>query len=154
MLFNCHQPRRAEFALICRVGIAALLNRMSSSDEEVVRRPGRSGRVQSPAGSELSEPPAAENMDVDEPNDDDNDADLFGSDGSEGGLGNDEYAIALLPTNTTLTGLFSTANLSGTSTTSNSIPAMMRAVMIGRTIAWTMRTLGQETMGRPSTSWI
>lgn len=93
-------------------------------------------------------------MDVDKPIDDDNDADLFGSDGSEGGLGDDEYAIVLLAMNMTLTGLFSTANLSGTSTTSNSIPAMMRAVMIGQTIAWTMKILGQENIGRPSTSWI
>lgn len=90
---------------------------------------------------------------MDKPNDDDNDADLFGSDGSEGRLGDDEYAIVLLATNTTLTGLFSTANLNGTSMTSNSIPAKMKAVMIGQTIAWPMKILVQENMGRPSTSW-
>lgn len=68
---------------------------MSSSDEEIVRRPGRSGRVQSPAVSEHSNTPAADNMDLDQPNgDDDDDADLFGSDGDEGGLeelAGDEY---------------------------------------------------------------
>jgi len=66
---------------------------MSSSDEEVVRRPGRSGRGQSPAGSEHSNTSAADNMDLDQPNGDD-DADLFGSDGDAGGLeelAEDEY---------------------------------------------------------------
>ena len=65
---------------------------MSSSDEEVVRRPGRAGRDQSPAGSEHSNAPVADNgMDLDNIDGDDDDADLFGSDGDEGGLGDDEY---------------------------------------------------------------
>lgn len=65
--------------------------RMSSSDEEVVRRPGRSGKAQSPAESEHNDGLAADDMDVDKPNGGDDDADLFGSDGSEGGFGDEEY---------------------------------------------------------------
>lgn len=57
---------------------------MSSSDEEVVRRPGRStdaSRVQSPSASERSANGHAESpLGSDRLNDDD-DADLFGSDG-------------------------------------------------------------------------
>lgn len=64
---------------------------MSSSDEEVVRRPGRSGKAQSPAESEHNDGPAADDMDVDKPNGGDDDADLFGSDGSEGGFADEEY---------------------------------------------------------------
>lgn len=72
---------------------------MSSSDEDIVRRPGRgsgAGQPASPSGSEHSNPATARNgspvgADPDILNDDD-DADLFGSDGSEGGFGNDnEY---------------------------------------------------------------
>lgn len=72
---------------------------MSSSDEGIVRRPGRNsgaGQPASPSGSEQSNPATARNgspvgADPDILNDDD-DADLFGSDGSEGGFGNDnEY---------------------------------------------------------------
>lgn len=63
---------------------------MSSSDEEVVRRPGRSGRVQSPAESEHNEAQAADDMDLDKPNGDDGDDDLFGSEGSDGGFGGEE----------------------------------------------------------------
>ncbi|KAI9928540.1 hypothetical protein ASPWEDRAFT_106629 [Aspergillus wentii DTO 134E9] len=65
---------------------------MSSSDEDAVRRPGRGAGRQSPSGSERSNTPAernqspvgsdAGNMNVDD------DADLFGSDGSDGGLEN------------------------------------------------------------------
>lgn len=70
---------------------------MSSSDEEVVRRPGRAtsaNGLQSPAPSEGGSdagnvrPPAA-----DDQMDEDDDADLFGSDGSEGGFDNTEYVI-------------------------------------------------------------
>lgn len=72
---------------------------MSSSDEDIVRRPGRSsgsGQPASPSGSEHSNPATARigspvGADPDILNDDD-DADLFGSDGSEGGSGNyNEY---------------------------------------------------------------
>lgn len=63
---------------------------MSSSDEEVVRRPGRSGRVQSQAESAHNESPAADDMDLDKPNGDDDDTDLFGSEGSDGGFGGEE----------------------------------------------------------------
>lgn len=76
---------------------------MSSSDEEVVRRPGRSagaGQPASPSGSEQrsehngsaarDQSPVA--SDTGNMNMDDDDADLFGSDGSDGGFGNDtEY---------------------------------------------------------------
>ncbi|PKX94450.1 Paf1-complex subunit LEO1 [Aspergillus novofumigatus IBT 16806] len=70
---------------------------MSSSDEDVVRRPGRTtaaDRAESPGGSEHSNTPAARDpspfgSDAGNMNGDD-DADLFGSDGSEGGFGNEE----------------------------------------------------------------
>jgi RNA polymerase-associated protein LEO1 len=70
---------------------------MSSSDEDVVRRPGRTtaaDRAESPVGSEHSNTPAARDLspfgsDAENMNGDD-DADLFGSDGSEGGFGNEE----------------------------------------------------------------
>lgn len=74
---------------------------MSSSDEEVVRRPGRSGRAQSP-GSEHNNTPVADSMDLDQPNGD-GDADLFGSDGDEGGLeelAEDEYGYTYFAVNT------------------------------------------------------
>lgn len=73
---------------------------MSSSDEDVVRRPGRTsgaGQPASPSASERSNPAAAPespaHSDAGNVNgDDDDDADLFGSDGSDGGFGNeDEY---------------------------------------------------------------
>ncbi|KAL4877201.1 Leo1-like protein-domain-containing protein [Aspergillus karnatakaensis] len=63
---------------------------MSSSDEDVIRRPARSGAGQalSDAGSEPRSPVNA--FDAGDPNGaDDDDADLFGSDGSEGGLDQD-----------------------------------------------------------------
>ncbi|KAH8425719.1 Paf1-complex subunit LEO1 [Aspergillus melleus] len=70
---------------------------MSSSDEDVVRRPGRSsgaGQPASPSGSERSNPAAAPEspagLDAGNLNGDDDDADLFGSDGSDGGFGNDD----------------------------------------------------------------
>ncbi|PLB44035.1 hypothetical protein P170DRAFT_418597 [Aspergillus steynii IBT 23096] len=69
---------------------------MSSSDEDVVRRPGRSsgaGQPASPSGSERSNPAARlespAGSDAGNMNGDD-DADLFGSDGSDGGFGNDD----------------------------------------------------------------
>jgi hypothetical protein len=71
---------------------------MSSSDEEAVRRPGRAtsaNGLQSPAPSDRDSaagnqsPYGAAGNQMDE----DNDADLFGSDGSEGGLDNIEYVI-------------------------------------------------------------
>ncbi|KAJ6103147.1 hypothetical protein N7486_005574 [Penicillium sp. IBT 16267x] len=65
---------------------------MSSSDEEAVRRPGRSNGVQSPAhsdahdsGDENKSPYGAGNDNLDE----DDDADLFGSDGDDNGVEND-----------------------------------------------------------------
>lgn len=66
---------------------------MSDSDEEAVRRPGRAGASQqSPAPSNNDS--GAENQDLfgDDQMDEDNDADLFGSDGEGGGL-NNEYGI-------------------------------------------------------------
>ncbi|KAL4914208.1 Leo1-like protein-domain-containing protein [Aspergillus aurantiobrunneus] len=63
---------------------------MSSSDEDVVRRPARSGAGQalSEAGSAPGSPAAA--SDAENKNGvDDDDADLFGSDGSEGGFDQD-----------------------------------------------------------------
>ncbi|KAL2831991.1 Leo1-like protein-domain-containing protein [Aspergillus cavernicola] len=63
---------------------------MSSSDEDVVRRPARSGAGQtlSNAGSEPGSPAIA--SDAGNMNGiDDHDADLFGSDGSEGGFNQD-----------------------------------------------------------------
>lgn len=94
---------------------------MSSSDEEVVRRPGRSGRVQSPAESEHHDGPTADDMDVDKPKGDDDDADLFGSDGSEGGFGDEEYIydVALFAANSTLADCFFLANPIGPWTTSS-----------------------------------
>ncbi|GIK02694.1 hypothetical protein Aspvir_006753 [Aspergillus viridinutans] len=70
---------------------------MSSSDEDVVRRPGRAtaaDRADSPVSSERSNTPTARDpspfkSDAGNLNGDD-DADLFGSDGSEGGFDNDE----------------------------------------------------------------
>lgn len=67
---------------------------MSSSDEEAVRRP---GRRQSPAqnGHDSNpgngSPPGAGDDQMDE----NEDADLFGSDGSDGGLDNVEYGVFL-----------------------------------------------------------
>lgn len=69
---------------------------MSSSDEEVVRRPGRStdaSRVQSPSASERSASPngrAESPLGSDKLNADD-DADLFGSDGDLEEYGNTMY---------------------------------------------------------------
>lgn len=71
---------------------------MSSSDEDVVRRPGRSagaGQPGSPSASEHSEAPARSQSpagsDAGNANGYD-DADLFGSDASDGGFGDDnEY---------------------------------------------------------------
>lgn len=71
---------------------------MSSSDEDVIRRPGRStgaGQPGSPSASEHSEAPARSQSpagsDAGNANGYD-DADLFGSDASDGGFGDDnEY---------------------------------------------------------------
>lgn len=71
---------------------------MSSSDEEAVRRPGRSAGANGPhspaqndeSGAENKSPFGAGGNQMDE----DDDADLFGSDGSEGGLDNIEYGIS------------------------------------------------------------
>ncbi|KAL3489770.1 Leo1-like protein-domain-containing protein [Aspergillus germanicus] len=63
---------------------------MSSSDEDVIQRPARGGRGQaeSDAGSEPASP--APGSDAGNLNfDDDDDADLFGSDGSDAGFGQD-----------------------------------------------------------------
>jgi RNA polymerase-associated protein LEO1 len=63
---------------------------MSSSDEDVIQRPARGGRGQaeSDAGSEPASP--APGSDAGNLNfDDDDDADLFGSDGSDPGFGQD-----------------------------------------------------------------
>lgn len=68
-----------------------------SSDEEAVRRPGRANGRQSPvqsgddSGAGNKSPFGAGNDQMDE----DDDADLFGSEGSEGGLDNIEYGIFL-----------------------------------------------------------
>lgn len=128
---------------------------MSSSGEEVVRRPGRSGRGQSPAGSEQSNTPAADNMDLDQPNGDD-DADLFGSDGDEGGLeelAEDEYGYAYVAVNTAPADPVPLVNPSEDSTMNNWIPATTRAVMIERKIAWITRVQGKGSLERPSTLW-
>lgn len=128
---------------------------MSSSDEEVVRRPGRSGRGQSPAGSEPSNTPAADNMDLDQPNGDD-DADLFGSDGDEGGLeelAEDEYGYTYVAVNTAPADSVPLANPSEDSTMNNWIPATTRAVMIERKIAWITRVQGKGSLEKPSTLW-
>jgi RNA polymerase-associated protein LEO1 len=79
---------------------------MSSSDEDVIQRPARGGRgqAQSDAGSELASP--APGSDAGNLNFDDDDADLFGSDGSDAGFGQDnecaflpqlEFRVAVLP---------------------------------------------------------
>lgn len=69
-----------------------------SSDEEAVRRPGRAmsaNGLQSPAPSDRDSdagnqsPYGADGNQMDE----DNDADLFGSDGSENGVDNIEYVL-------------------------------------------------------------
>lgn len=60
-----------------------------SSDEEDVRRPGRS-TAQSPVASDAHNDSGDDNLGGD--NLDDNDADLFGSDGEDGGL-DDEYDV-------------------------------------------------------------
>ncbi|KAL2802797.1 Leo1-like protein-domain-containing protein [Aspergillus granulosus] len=62
---------------------------MSSSDEDVIQRPARSGRGQahSDAGSEPASP--APESDTGNMKFDDDDADLFGSDGSDAGFGQD-----------------------------------------------------------------
>lgn len=71
---------------------------MSSSDEEVVRRPGRAtsaNGLQSPAPSDNESDAGnvrTHGVDNDQMDEDD-DADLFGSDGSEGGFDNVEYVI-------------------------------------------------------------
>lgn len=59
-----------------------------SSDEEAVRRPGRNA-AQSPVPSDGDKSPLGAGDQMDE----DDDADLFGSDGggSDAGLDNDEY---------------------------------------------------------------
>lgn len=73
---------------------------MSSSDEDAVRRPGRSAAngVQSGKDSDAGNDSGAENrspfgagVDL---MDEDNDTDLFGSDGSQGGLDDIEYVRA------------------------------------------------------------
>lgn len=64
---------------------------MSDSEEDAVRRPGRAGASQqSPAPSDNGSD--ADNKDLfgDDQMDEDNDADLFGSDGEDGGA-DDEY---------------------------------------------------------------
>lgn len=72
---------------------------MSSSDEEAVRRPGRSNGVQSPAHSEAHDsgddnksPYGAGNDNLDE----DDDADLFGSDGDDNGAENEYETLSVL----------------------------------------------------------
>lgn len=71
---------------------------MSSSDEEAVRRPGRGAGANGPqtpapsgndSGAGNNSPFGAGGDQMDE----DDDADLFGSDGSEGGLDNVECGI-------------------------------------------------------------
>lgn len=58
---------------------------MSSSDEEAVRRPGRNAANQSPDPSDAGNDSGAENHGAGNDLMDD-DADLFGSDGSDGGF--------------------------------------------------------------------
>lgn len=152
------RPSSGILRLLSHLNLQFLLRIMSSSDEEVVRRHGRPGREQSPAGSEHSNAPVADNgMDLDNINGDDDDADLFGSDGSEGGLGDDEYEFWVnhwLQVWRLLIFSFSKpVNLSEHSTTNNWIPVMTRAEMIGLGIVWTMRIPGRGNLGIPSTSW-
>lgn len=76
---------------------------MSSSDEDAVRRPGRGA---APNGRQTPPESDAENNPLDQMDEDD-DADLFGSDGEDGGLDNLEYgsATSLGWTRTILTSL-------------------------------------------------
>ncbi|KAJ5489633.1 hypothetical protein N7539_004523 [Penicillium diatomitis] len=60
---------------------------MSSSDEEAVRRPGRNAVNQSPDMSDAGNDSGAENTGLGAVDALDDDADLFGSDGSDGGFG-------------------------------------------------------------------
>lgn len=68
-----------------------------SSDEEAVRRSGRAtsaNGLQSPAPSDNDSGPGGQSPHgADDQMDEDNDADLFGSDGSEGGFDNIEYVV-------------------------------------------------------------
>lgn len=74
---------------------------MSSSDEEAVRRPGRAtgaNGLQSPAPSDQNSSAGNRSPgDNDDQMNEDDDADLFGSDRSEGGFDNDEYGILQAP---------------------------------------------------------
>lgn len=65
-------------------------NIMSSSDEEAVRRPGRNAANQSPDLSDAGNDSGAENRGTGGDDLMDDDADLFGSDGSDGGFDNIE----------------------------------------------------------------
>ena len=70
---------------------------MSSSDEEAVRGPGRNtsaGHRQSPSENEDNENAVGVNMNSMNGDDADDD-DLFGSDGPDGELDNNEYGISL-----------------------------------------------------------
>ena len=72
---------------------------MSSSDEEVTRRRGRSGAGdRQNAGDESYNTPAQNERFSDNMNGDEDDADLFGSDDAGGEASNDEYGVyPLLP---------------------------------------------------------
>ncbi len=65
-------------------------NVMSSSDEEAVHRPGRNAANQSPDPSDAGDDSGAENRGTGGDDLMDDDADLFGSDGSDGGFDNIE----------------------------------------------------------------
>lgn len=131
---------------------------MSSSDEDVVRRPARTGAGQalSEAGSAPGSP--APMSDAGNMNGaDDDDADLFGSDGgSDGGFDQDtEYAPFPLVYHTTLSNIRTpqwiwrtdmlSANLSEPSMIGNLIRRTMRIDMTGLVIVWTMRMGGKES---------
>lgn len=77
---------------------------MSSSDEDAVRRPGRGGasRQQSRSDSRQSTTPANDDPfgesagNANEGHEEDDDADLFGSDGPDDEFGDTEYGLHLI----------------------------------------------------------
>lgn len=129
---------------------------MSSSDEDAVRRPGRSGASgRQSADNEQNGTPAApdeapaSNMNGDE----DEDADLFGSDEPDAEAGNDEYGIYFL----SFAGSDADYSLGSRRAhwmMKNSTREMTWIGMTGLETAWTTRMLPTTSSARPLISWI
>ena len=116
-----------------------------SSDEETVRRPGRgvsANGLQNPANNDFhSESDTGDQVSLGadgEQMDEDDDADLFGSDGEEGGLENLKYAgISVLQSAQILRKLLAT--ILGPWTIKNWTRATIKTDMTAAKTAWTRR---------------